>query len=149
MLTIIEKEVKMNKLNKLVGVIILGCFAITAFGKTDNQLVLTALPQNTLKNAEFSCSYALPLKNNKTGKIVALDAHNGFFIGINNQQFTIKNREWDGSRLTGAVNGYQIVIKRAKRLKEQHEYLRALVHLNFYQNKKLIKNFPLIETCEH
>ena len=139
----------MNKLNKFVEIIILGCFSIAAFGKTDNQLALTALPQNTLKNAEFSCSYALALKNNKTGKIVAIDEYNGFFIGINNQQFTIKNREWDGSRLTGVVNGYQIVIKKAKILKEKHEYLRALVHLNFYQNKKLIKNFPLIEICEH
>ena len=139
----------MNKLNKLVGIMILGCFSIAVFGKTDNQLALTALPQNTIENAEFGCRYTLPLKNNKTGKIVAIDESNGFFIGINNQQFTIKNRKWDGSRLTGALNGYQIVIKRVKILKEQHEYLRALVHLNFYQNKKLIKNFPLIQTCEH
>lgn len=122
-----------------------------ANGVADIQL--TEIPKDIYEKnmGDGGCTYALPLKNNKMGTTVALEgmSGDGLLFGINNKIYKVKSRDWDGYTLSGNVYGKNFTIKRSKTLKGEHEYLRSISFLNFYEGKKVVRTIKLIEECSH
>lgn len=137
-------------------------FAIfSSFGMANGvaDIQLTAIPKSFIdKEMEGGgCMYALPLKKNKIGSIIALEgmfSSTGFYFGINNKVYKVKdykveNDNWVGHTFSGNVYGKKFTIKRGKYLKSEHEHFKALSALNFYDGNKVVKSIKLIEECGH